>query len=260
MALTLSPSSLFGNLHAGDSVSAMRLLAVAGDAFVAGDLLGRVDIGGTLHVPTNANIASSVAAHDITREPVTVAAPCDCATPALDVNALVMGASSNNNDASIALDPAANPTTLDLPCGAYYLSSLSSGGAVDVAVHGRAALFIGGNVTLGGGMRVTLDNDAALDIVIAGSLRVDSGLVGATEGARVRLWLGGDSVQLGGDAALGLALYAPHATLGDDNGLTATGAIFVDSMALGGDLTVRYDGHLLQAASECGDLPSLPVQ
>jgi hypothetical protein len=256
-------ASLFGNLHSGGSVSATHLLVVAGDAFAAGDVLGRVDIAGTLHVAPGANVASNVAAHDIVREDVSVLPPCDCGTPALDVAALVTAARSANADASIGLDPASSATTLDLPCGNYYLSSLSRTSELDIAVHGRAALFIGGDVTLGGGLRVSLDSGATLDLVVAGNFDGSGGIIGTSEGAgggRVRLWLGGSAVRLGGDTALALALYAPRATLSDDGGLGVDGALFVDTVAIAGDLAVRYDNRLAQAAGECNQLPPPPIE
>jgi hypothetical protein len=260
-------ASVFGNLRSGGSVSATRLLTVGADAFVAGDVLGRVDVGGTLQVAPTANLAPTVNAHDVVRAPVTVAPPCSCdatAPGALDVASLVAARRGDNDDGSIGLDPDllahAGPTALTLGCGAYYLSSIQATSAIDLTVHGHTALYVGGNVSLGGGLRVLLDSSAELDLLVAGNVDLGGGVLGAPDASAVRLWLASSTVRLAGGASLSAELWAPSAVLFDDSSLTMSGALLVGSVSLSGDLSIRFDGRALSGGSECGEPPPGQVE
>lgn len=258
-------ASVFGSLHSGGAVSATQFLAVGDDAFVGGDLLGRVDVGGALHVAPTATVGPAVSAATIVREPISVAPPCDCTTPALDVATLVGAAASSNDDATIslasdALTATTAATTLDLPCGQYYLSSIGAVATVELRVHGRAALFVRGDVTVGAGLRVTLDAGAELDLVVGGSITARGGTVGATPPSSLRLWIGGGTVRLGSGVGLAAVVYAPAAALVAEGPLTASGALFVGSVSSNDDVTVRFDANVLDGGSECGDAPPAPVR
>jgi hypothetical protein len=261
-------AAVLGKLRSGGAVSAARSLSVGGDAYAAGDVLGRIDVGGTLHAPRGAFIAPSVLAGALVREPVSVPAPCGCgAGPAVDVEALVSGHATVNDDARIALDPEAyaagtGAPQLDLDCGEFYLSSLHTPAGVDldVRVHGRAALFVGGDVALGGDLHVSLDPMAELDLVIAGKLTAQTGVIGGPAAASVRIWMGAAPVQLGSGASLSAALYAPASTLVSDSDLVAAGALLAAGFTVVGDVSVRFDPRILGAGAACGAALEPPVQ
>jgi hypothetical protein len=267
MGATFSRTSqVLGALRSGGPVVASELLSVGGEAFVAGDLLGRVSVGGALHVPPNASVPPSVMVGRIVREPVAVAPPCDCsAGSSFDIAGVAAAHAGQNDDASIGLTPdqyasATGSVAIDLPCGAYYLSALRvpAGAEVALQVHGRAALFVGGEISAGNGLRVSLDAGAELDLVVAGDLTVRAGLLGGEPAAAVRLWVGGSTVNLGMGAALSGLLYAPAAVLGTDVDLSATGALLAQSFSVGGDLSVRFDPQVLAGGASCGEMPQPP--
>ena len=255
-------ASILGSLRSDGSVAATQLVTVGDDAFVGGDVLGRVDVGGMLHVSPASNLGPMVSADGVVHEAVTVDAPCGCDTPVVDAAALAAAAAHANDDAAIALAPdalahAAAPT-LDLPCGQYYLSSLSASGPVALRVHGKSALFVGGDVTLAAGMQVALDDDAELDLVVAGNLDAEGGGLAGDPAPSLRVWLGGATLRVGSGAVLSAAVYAPAATLVAAGALDVTGAIFVGSVSAGDDVTARFDPALLDGGNECGDPAATP--
>ncbi len=260
-------SAVFGSLHSGGPLGSNQFLTVGGDAFAAGDVLGRVDVNGTLHVPPGNFVAPSVTAASVVREAVMVDPPCECkAGPVLDIPGLVATHQRMNANASINLEPdafakGAGPAALELPCGSYYLSELHSPSAADfeLKVTGRTALYVGGDVTLGGGLRAVLSPGAELDLIVAGNLSASGGVIGASNPAAVRIWLGGTSIKVTGGTSLSALLYAPSALLVSDFDLEAVGAIYVQAFSISGDLAVRFEPRVLSAGGSCGGMPQPPV-
>jgi hypothetical protein len=258
-------ASIFGSLRSAGSLSAAQIISVAGDAYVAGDVLGRVEVLGNLFVSPSSNVSALAAGNNfVVRQPIAIEPPCGCATgPIVDVDALVSVAANANDDVTGGIDPAAlasthGPTAFDLPCGSYFLPSLTTDDTLEVRVHGRSALYIDGDVTLADGLRVTLDSGAELDLFVTGNVTLNAGVLGAPSAAAVRLWLAGTTIQLGLDASLSAIVYAPDATLLGDQDLVATGALFVGRVAALGDLTVRFDPDVLDDGATCGQ-PTVPV-
>jgi hypothetical protein len=258
-------SAVFGNLRSGGAIGSSELLTIGADAFSAGDVLGKVDVNGTLHLPAGANLTPGVAAGMVVREPVTVDPPCGCdAGPALDAIALAAAHAASNDDATIGLAPdafagGAGPAALDLPCGQYYLTAFAASSSVELRVHGRAALFVGGDLNADAGLHVAVDTGAELDLVIAGNLSIGNGALGGAPASSVRIWLGGKSAHLGAMATLTAAVYAPTASFTSDGDLTATGALFAHDFQPFGDLAVRFDRGILMAGTACGAMPQPPA-
>ena len=242
-----------GGLHTGGSLVASTLATVGADAYVAGDVLGRVAVGGTLHISPTSDV-TEMSGDDynyIVVEDIDIAPPCGCADgPVVDVAALVAAAAKSNGDLAASLDPAAlsdthGPTSFNLPCGDYYLPSLRSDDTLEVHVQGRAALFIGGNVSLAQGLRVTLDDGASLDLFVAGDIAVTDGVLGSGSAVGTRLWSTAQTIELGSNASLSAIVYAPAAELQGGDGLTATGALFVGSVQTTGAVNLRFDPGVL---------------
>src|SRR5207245_108815 len=106
-AFSISGLTVHDDLQSGGNVIGEG--SVSHNAYVAGNIDGQLDVAGKL-----------------TQQGVTVKPPCDCSTP-IPVGALVMAAKTNNDNASIMLDPgfmsqAGHPPRIDLPCGKYYLT------------------------------------------------------------------------------------------------------------------------------------------
>jgi hypothetical protein len=248
-------TAVLGNLRSGGPVTAARFLGVERDAFFAGDVAGRVDVRGIVHAAPGALIPPSVTAGGLVREPVMVPPPCGCDAPALDVAAAVAArATPHPGLAPDAFAAATGPASLDLGCGELYTKALETPAGIDLElrVHGRAALFVDGDVTLGGSLRVVLDPLAELDLVVAGNLTAQTGAIGAPQAASVRIWIGGSTVRLAAGVSLSAALYAPRAQLVADGSLIANGALFAQAFSVAGDLTVRFDTQLLTGGVSCG--------
>jgi hypothetical protein len=257
-------SVVFGNLRSAGTIGSNALLTVGNDAFANGDVLGKVDIQGTLHIPDGFNITPGVSASDVHREPVVVPPPCNCAAgPALDPLSLAKAHVAANDNPHITLNPDAfaGPNMvngLELPCGQYYLSQISGPGP-DIKVHGHTALFVAGDVRVDGGMRIFVDPGAELDLVIGGNVSVGSGQLGGLPASAVRFWVGGKSIHFGAGATVNGTVYAPSASFSSDGDLDATGSLFGHDFQPAGDLSVRFDRLILDAGMACGVQPQPPV-
>jgi hypothetical protein len=259
-----SSGAVLGTLRSGGALIAERFLSIDRDAFVDGDVLGRIDVNGTLHAPSNAAIGPAVGAGALVSEPVTVTPPCGCAAgSALDIASEIAARASANDDARIGITAdelagGSGPAALDLPCGNYYLSALSAPSELELRVHGHAALFVAGAVTLASGLRVVIDPGASLDFVIGGDFTA-SGEVGAADASGLRMWLQGNTLHLAG-ATLSALVYAPEANLIADGDVSAIGALFVAAISAPGDVSVRFDARALVAGDECNAPPQSPIR
>jgi hypothetical protein len=259
-------AGIAGSLRSGGTLSSNLFLAVDGDAFVNGDVLGRMEIGGVLHAPDSAFISPAVVADGgISHERVAVNPPCDCGA-APDLAGAIATHSKLNDDAAIHLSPdalAGGQPILDLPCGAFFLSQIKTPPDVELElrVHGFTALFVAGDVHLSSGLRVVLDAGAELDLVIGGDLFAPTGMIGAPSAERFRLWLGGKTLALGHGAALSASIYAPIAVVQAEGDLNVVnGALFAAGISAIGDVGVHYDADLLAVGASCGAPPEPPVE
>ena len=239
------------------------------DAYVAGDVSGTVNVNGTLHVPASATVGPDVQAQAVVTGPVpAVGAPCDCSAGFVDVAGAIAGAAASNGDAAagFASDALAAPgstTHLDLGCGAFYLSAVSANAPITLAVHGHALLAVAGSVTLTGGLTVTLDPSAELDLLIGGWLTTSGGTVGAPDApARFRIWIAGtDPLVFASQPTIAAVVHAPGAAASAPEGLTLSGSLLVGSLALGAgsQSLLHYDRAILSAGAACGEPIALPV-
>jgi hypothetical protein len=269
-----------GGVNASDHLQSGRSLRVAGpltmlaskaettaDAFVAGDLSGTVRIGGTLHVPAGAALGADVQAAAIAREPVAVPAPCDCSAGFADIAGAISAAAARNDDAAAALAPdllarAAPPARVDLSCGTFYLDAIEAPAALTLAVHGRALLAVGGDVTLGGGLSVALDAGAELDLLVGGALSAAGGAsIGTTAApARFRIWTAGSApLELDDGPVIGAVIHAPAAQVAAPAGFELFGGVLARSFTLGGEARLHFDQAVLAGGQSCGALAALPV-
>jgi hypothetical protein len=231
-----------------------------GDAYVGGAISGEVQVSGTLHVPSSTFVGPGVQASAVSTGPVSIAAPCDCSDGFVDLAAALATAQSTNNDAAAGLDPGAFATpsvtqTLELACGTYFLSSISTNAPITLAVHGRVLLAVAGDVRLqGGGLTVNLDASAELDLLIGGWLTTGGGAIGAPAApARFRIWIAGkDSVLFDGQPTIAAVIHAPLAAVTASAGLTVSGSLLAKSLTIGDDSLLHYDRAILQAGISCG--------
>jgi hypothetical protein len=250
-------------LHADGPLQANGVFDIGSNAFVNGDVTayGVMTIGGALYVPSSATVGTLVSSKGTIVGPVTVPDPCDCAANQLiDVAAIVASGQASNDDTIIGLDPnvfvnGTGALRLDLPCGRYYLAAITFDGTATIAVHGHVALFVGGDIDPNGGLEITIDPQATLDLFIGGNLEfngVDS--FGSTlVPAQSRIYVAGSQVQFNGDQLLAGNFYLPYAQLAPNGNLDVFGSMFTGGYQDNGPTWVHYDSAILSAGAECGD-------
>jgi hypothetical protein len=255
-------AGIFGTLRSAGTLSTNQFLSIDRDAFVGGDVLGVMNIGGILHVSDVSYISSGVDARGLSVEPIMVKPPCDCGA-APDLKGAIAEHAKINDNGAIHLAPdalAGEKTSLDLPCGAFYLSQVKTPPMqeLELRVHGKTGLFVGGDVWLGDGLRILLDPAAELDLVIGGNLTAPFGIGGSTNAAHVRVWMAGATLHMG--LPLAAAVYAPNATVIADGDLRVDGALFAAAISAPGDVHVHYDAEILNAGASCGAAPEMAVE
>jgi len=237
---------------------------VNGDAYVAGNITGSVQIDGTLHAPSTAVLGSDVRSNGRVTEAVTVPPPCDCSAGFVDIAGAIASAAAANDNAAIGLAPsrlAAVPlaATIELPCGHFYLDQINADAPVVLIVRGRALLAVGGDVRLHAGLTVVVDPSAELDLLVSGWLSADGAFGAAGAAARFRVWVAGtDSVTFDNGTAVHAVIHAPFAPFSAPNGISLYGSLLARSASLGADSTLHFDRAILAAGTVCGE-PAAPV-
>jgi hypothetical protein len=258
-----------GNLRGAGSFATMTTMGVwvSGDMVSGGDVSGMFKVvGGPLHVPAGAVVTPDVQSMGVVRETVSVPPPCGCgATQVLDLVAEVEARRLNNanRDLTEVLADVEEPQTLDLDCGEYYLPTIQSGpsASITLKVHGRAALFVAGDVRLGNNFAVVLDQNAELDLVVAGQFDTMGRLFGSpATPARTRLWVASKTVSLPDQIQFSAAVYAPDAVFSAGASLDFSGSLYVRTALVAGDVRIAYDPSVTLAGEACGVAPPQPVE
>jgi len=243
------------------------IVDVLQDAYVGGDLQGLIILGGTLHVaPGASTVLAQIYAEAVVREPVSVAAPCDCGQNAVYVAGAIDAATSVNDDASAGFAPdrlaaVTTSTLLDIPCGTYALSSIDTQSSLVLAVHGRALLAVAGDVVLRAGFTVTLDPGAELDLLVGGRLLTSgSNAIGSMTPARFRIWVaGGQTVVFDDKPNVGAVVHAPGAQVTASSGLELSGALFAKTVTAGARVNVHFDQAVFSVGASCGERAATAV-
>jgi hypothetical protein len=249
------------DVQVGGSLDVGGAFQVGGDVFASGDITvedvdggNSLSVSGAVHVPDGGVVSSGVvAAGGIVSQAVRVAPPCDCSSSNLiDVFAIVAAGKTNNDNATLGMATNAldnPPSPVQLPCGRYYLDGIQ-GGAVYLDIQGRVALFVDGQVSVDGGLRITLAPNAELDLFIAGDVAIlDTTMIGNVNApARVRVYVGGSMVTLTGSNNVGANIYAPAATVSLASDFEMWGAFLAGEFIFSGNFTIHYDTSVLGAS------------
>ena len=244
--------TITGDVHAGANVVAEQPLTIDGNLSANGSVTGTVTCGGTVTIPAGDTASATTADGGLVNAPVTVVPPCDC-TNLLDVPTIVSGFASANDDSAAGLTPSslspAPATTVTLPCGRYYFDGIN-GSTVNLSIAGRAAVFVNGDLDATSSLSITLVGDAQLDLFISGNLILQQGAtIGSPSApANARVYVGGSTFTLSGDAQLGANVYAPHADVQLSSNFAMAGSLFVGSLALSGSFTIHYDESVLSTS------------
>jgi hypothetical protein len=263
-ALDFTGASEVGQrLHAGSSVSTNSGVDVGEDAYVEGDFnsTNSSHVAGTLHIPQDATIDSSVSYGDIDHGPVDVTEPCgECAPDdRIPVADIVAAHSANNDNAAIGLDPdvfnnSTGAKRLDLPCGRYYLTSIEGTSAPTIVAHGNTALLIGGDIDTTQEVTISLTPDAQLDIFVAGSVEVTGGLnLGSPNyPASLRVYIGGQNgFRTTSRTEVSGFFYAVPGGINITGGMEVFGGVYTQSIGTTSGNDIHFDRHVLVAGESC---------
>ncbi|GAB4567011.1 MAG: hypothetical protein Tsb0020_19190 [Haliangiales bacterium] len=237
---------------------------IGGDASVGGDItLSEFTVNGVLTTPPEATVTVSGAEQINQRATaaVAIAPPCPCAAEdRIDIAAIIAAQAQDNDNQSIELDPSslanfATDTTLELPCGRFYLDRVQSDqAALTLRVTGRAGLYVSAGITLGRSLTVELAPQASLDLFVTDFVNVAGDLYLGDPDAPDRLRIYVDragAVNLSGRSVLAGNLYAPESTLSLPAGAEIFGAVFVDRIAASDTVSVHHDVAIQSAAAIC---------
>ena len=272
-----------GFLNSGEDLRFNPAFDVAGvvdverDAFLAGSVraFGRVGIGRDLHMAAGAGFRG-IALVDVGgvehTEAITVEPPCPCGPGQLiDVPALVAAAETDNDNASVGLEPddfnlvVGIGAELTLPTGRFYINQIAGVGAVTLHVTGKAALFVADDLLATGLFRVELAPDAEIDIFVRDNLVV-TGAAAFGDSARpsaTRVYVGGTGdVSIAGAAAFSGNLYAPSANVLIGGFGRVDGSVFGKNITAAGFLSVGYDASVGEGGEGCppvedGEIPRI---
>ncbi|MBI5509463.1 MAG: hypothetical protein HY903_11995 [Deltaproteobacteria bacterium] len=231
--------------------------------FVVGSGTGSGVVEGTIYCANWGSVGFTGA--KVPTPGLTVPDACDCSAGQLiDVAAIISahrctGATyatcpaGNNDNASIQLDPDVFQITggrLDLDCGYYYLTQIAQ--PATIVVHGRAALFIGGNIQAGS-VQITLDAAAELDIFVLGSFYVNAGMrIGSPAfTSRTRLYVAGTVVDLVQPSYIASNIYAPNALASITQDLDIYGGLFAKNFSITQPARIHFDTGVVKAGDYC---------
>jgi hypothetical protein len=237
------PSEIKADMHLGGSWKASTKFTVDGPAFSVGALSGVTVVGKTETVKS-------------------VPAACDCAENKLvPVGAIVQAHQApNNDDEAIGLDEAVleSPTSslrLDLPCGNFYFSAIHVSLATTIHVHGRTALYVGGDVEGSSALAFVLDPEAELDLFVAGTLKVSDTFVFGSPNypALSRAYVGGTAkIALSDNVRLAGELYAANSEQVVWSAKNAIyGSVFAGNFRSSDVTNIHYDRGVLRAGQDC---------
>jgi hypothetical protein len=216
---------------------------------------GSLAVLGTLTVPVGDSTGGAQAT--VVNAPVASTAPCSCTAP-IDIPAVVAAYASGNDDSSIGLGTNTSLTgAVALPCGRYYVAGIG-GDTAALAINGRVALFVAGDIDVTKGLSIELAPGAELDLFVAGSVSIMAGfeIGNADSPSRTRMYVGGATLALSANASpLAANIYAPNAVLELASNLEMWGSIFADHLQLSGDFAIHYDTSVLEVAEASGCAP-----
>ncbi|MBI5509768.1 MAG: hypothetical protein HY903_13520 [Deltaproteobacteria bacterium] len=267
---SLPRTTIEQDLHVGGDLGGGPI-RLRGNAYVAGDITATGTCDGTLYQSAG-TVSPNLAAGAVNRtaDPLTVGEACDCAPAKLiDVVGIVQAHATNNNNADITLASTlmsglSNDVRLDLPCGMYYLTEItaSNNTTVSIIVHGRAAIFVGGNIDVPKILNITLTDSAELDVFVAGTVSNNGTVYTGSPlyPSRVRFYVGGNNLACpnGGGCSISLTkifgaanMYAPYGRVYMPQDFTLYGSIFAGRADIVQNATFHFDTAIASANSTC---------
>lgn len=252
-------------LHAGSAVLMGAGTTIGGDAYIDGDVARNMTIGGDLNAPAAASIGAGVTYTNLQTGPVDVASPCDACgvDDRIPVGAIVADRSGTNNDnALIGLDEDllsgdnGGIRRLDLPCGHYYLSEITTSGEIAIVANGNTALYIGGDIKPTAHITITLTPDAQLDIFVAGSVGAVNGMKLGSPNypALLRMYVGGvDGFRANVGTEIAGFIYAVPGGIHTNSGVEVFGGVFGQMVSSNSGSSYHFDRRINMVGESCPD-------
>mgnify|MGYP000361349028 CR=1 FL=1 len=254
------------DLQCGGNVTPTLVSTVDEDAYVEGNISGLLPlmtIAGDLHIPNGKTVQAAVDGQ-IIKEAVDVQTPCDCSDP-IDIAGIVAGFKSDNDNAANGVDPEALADlglikNIELPCGRYYFTEITSLLALTITVTGRTVIAVEGDLTDVGIFDLEIAPGAELDLFVAGDIEFANlaALGDKDRPAALRIYAAGDVTFVSG-FQLGGNLYAPNAIFNSVGLGDVWGSLFVKGIQLIELFAIHYDAAVLDQTGcldpggECGD-------
>jgi hypothetical protein len=263
-----------GDLRAQGEVRPSPSLAVGGDAWMASGIqtTGDVTVHGTLHVPGGQPVdVGTLSFGANVQDPFpTIPSACECEPSELvDIAGVVATYGTHNDDEALHVDAAMlenvqTDTTVPLPCGRIYLSSVTANAPIHITTMtngARVALVVAGNISVTD-FEINVSPGSEIDLFVGGSITASGTFLVGNQAnpARARTYVGGTSVNLNMASTVAGNLYAPFATitLGASAPTTLYGSIFAKALTASADLQIHYDDAIMtpSATPSCPPLAS----
>jgi hypothetical protein len=255
-----APLTVGQDMHSGGPVTT-GMSTVGTNAYINGNAKGgTLAITGTLYQSPGDTDTGVTDQSLVNNTAVTVPLPCACTqADIIPVANIVAARQTNNDNASIGLNPAlftnANPPQrLDLPCGNYYLNSLSINAPTTIVAHGQTALYIGGDIVNSIPLSLTLDPTAQLDIFVAGTITSSANLnIGSPNYPALTRTYVGSANPLSFSAGVSLAgnLYDAAALVKWSAQTVIYGAVFAGSFNASAGVQIHYDRQVVNVGQSC---------
>lgn len=232
-----------GNFSTAGSVLGIGWVTVKADMMVGGGVNGAavLDVSGTLGVQDETRLLGTQRFGQ--RGPyVAPQTPCGCGALAVDVAAKVAEAKAVGTLLTDTREVGRTETTLK--SGRYYAESLANLGILKLTIDGAVTLSVAESLDSLGLQRIDLTPGSTLDVYLGGGLATLGWSVfgeGASPGT-VRLFVGGErKLSLAaGLQPLNASIYAPRSVLALVGDTALGGAVFAQSIAGAGRLSLDY--------------------
>lgn len=220
---------------------------VGGDAFSGAHIeaSNTVTIDGTLHTPFAEDVEKVTAGGSLVGE-VDVRSALEC-DEAVDIAALIQSVRNEPGTAGTdrldgdTLDHIDEPSSVDLGCGNYIVSSIGADNTLDVKIVGGTVLVVEGDLRIAAPMTIEVAAGASLDLAIGGSLLIDNTLtIHAADPASVWVGVVGD-VRVAAPLVMDGALVLPDGDIEANNTIDLTGSILARELHVAAPVVV-HDG------------------
>jgi hypothetical protein len=248
-----------GDFYTAGNLSATGGVTVSRNAWLGGNFSGfGLTVSGDLHHAGTVIALPLLVSGSNLQQAVTVRKPCPCeTTDLLDIEALVDGANTSNDNASLGISrdvlaSVSGNAEWTVSCGRIYLSQISGIGSLLVHVTGQVALFVEGSIDLKGSLSFDVVPGAEVDIFVKKDFAVQgtASIASKDRPAAGRVWIAGAQAITLVSPWIG-NLYAPRARVSSLFALEVWGSIFAGEFFGGASASFTFDRSVTAAEANC---------